>query len=200
MPARIAVFASGGGRGFENLCVRARAGRLHVEVALLVVDRACGALERAREYAVPAEHLPWKAYAGPESWSRAAFARVDAAAAELVVLAGFLRRVVLPAEWRGRALNIHPALLPDFGGPGMWGEHVHRAVLASGRRESGCTVHYVDEHYDHGPALLQKRVPVLAGDDPQTLAARVFEAEREALPEAIALHLAARWPSRAPGP
>ena len=95
-----------------------------------------------------------------------------------------------PGAWRGRVLNIHPALLPKYGGKGFYGDHVHAAVLAAGERETGCTVHLVDDQYDHGAHLLQRRVPVLPGDDVHTLAARVFEAEKEALPEAIRLVLA----------
>jgi phosphoribosylglycinamide formyltransferase-1 len=192
MRPRVAVFASGTGRSFANLCRRARDGRLAAEIALLVADRACPALDLAGAHAVPAVLLDWRSHAGSADWSAAAFARAAAAGAELVVLAGFLRRLKVPATWSGRVLNIHPALLPEFGGQGMWGERVHRAVLAAGRRESGCSVHYVDDEYDHGPLLLQWRVPVLPGDDAARLAARVFEAECEALPEAITRHFAER--------
>jgi phosphoribosylglycinamide formyltransferase-1 len=114
--------------------------------------------------------------------------RVDAALREagtqLVVLAGYLRLFRVQG-WRGRCINIHPALLPRHGGKGLWGHHVHEAVLAAGDRESGCTVHWVDEQYDHGETILQRRCPVLPGDTPDTLAARVFAEELEALPEAI---------------
>jgi len=93
----------------------------------------------------------------------------------------------IPPAWEGRVMNIHPGLLPDFGGQGMYGDRVHRAVLEAGVPESGCTVHFADNVYDHGPILVQRRVPVLEGDTPDRLAARVFEAECEAYPEAIAL-------------
>jgi phosphoribosylglycinamide formyltransferase-1 len=116
--------------------------------------------------------------------------RVDAAlrahGVELVCLCGYLRRLRV-AAWRGRALNIHPALLPDFGGAGMYGRRVHEAVLAAGRAESGCTVHWVDEQYDHGETVLQRRCPVEPGDTPETLAARVFAQELLAYPQAIAI-------------
>jgi folate-dependent phosphoribosylglycinamide formyltransferase PurN len=103
---------------------------------------------------------------------------------ELVCLAGYLRRFRVDA-WRGRTLNIHPALLPDFGGQGMFGTHVHAAVLAAGRTETGCTVHWVDEEYDHGATLVQRRCPVLPGDTAETLAARVFAEECVAYPQAV---------------
>ena len=106
---------------------------------------------------------------------------------DLVIMAGFLRRWIFPAAYEGRVLNIHPALLPKYGGKGYYGHHVHEAVLKAGEKESGCTVHFADHHYDRGPILVQKRVPVLPGDTPDTLAARVFEAECEAYPEAIEL-------------
>jgi folate-dependent phosphoribosylglycinamide formyltransferase PurN len=107
------------------------------------------------------------------------------AGADLVVMAGFLSFWRVPPEFDGRVINIHPALLPDFGGKGMYGSRVHEAVLRSGRTESGCTVHFCNNEYDGGPILIQRRVPVLTGDTVETLAGRVFEQECEALPEAI---------------
>jgi phosphoribosylglycinamide formyltransferase-1 len=101
-------------------------------------------------------------------------------------MAGFLKLVQIPADFAGRVINIHPALLPAFGGKGFHGMHVHRAVLARGCTVSGCTVHLVDNEYDHGRIILQKTVPVLPDDTPESLAARVFAVECQALPEAIA--------------
>jgi phosphoribosylglycinamide formyltransferase-1 len=137
-----------------------------------------------------------RAHADPGALSRAVFAEVERARADLVVLAGYLHLLPIPESWRGRVLNIHPALLPKFGGKGFYGERVHRAVLAAGERESGCTVHYVTDEYDSGPPLLQLRVPVLPDDTPETLAARVFEAEKRALPAAIRMHFATRAPAQ----
>ena len=114
--------------------------------------------------------------------------RVQRERPDLVVMAGYLVHWPPPAELQGRVLNIHPALLPLHGGKGLYGEHVHAAVLAAGDRESGCTVHVVDEEYDHGPVLAQRRVPVVPGDSVESLAARVFEAECATYPEAIAAH------------
>jgi phosphoribosylglycinamide formyltransferase 1 len=145
-------------------------------------DRAsAGGLERARQRAVPAGVL-----ANPDNadeWLH----QLEAHQIELVVLAGYLKRVppAVVARYRRRIINIHPALLPAFGGQGMYGKRVHAAVLASGRRESGCTVHLVDEEYDRGPILAQRRVPVLPDDTVESLAARVLAAEHQLLPAVV---------------
>jgi folate-dependent phosphoribosylglycinamide formyltransferase PurN len=133
-------------------------------MAVCVVTRAeAGAAEQSRARGIPVEVVAPEPAASFDD-------RIDAAlcahGVELVCLCGYLRRFRVDA-WRGRTLNIHPALLPDVGGPGMRGDHVHRAVLAAGRRESGCTVHWVDEVYDHGEAVLQRRCPVEPGDTPE---------------------------------
>jgi phosphoribosylglycinamide formyltransferase-1 len=107
--------------------------------------------------------------------------------ADLVCMAGFLSLWRIPDDMMGRVINIHPALLPDFGGKGMYGLRVHRAVLAAGRTESGCTVHFCDNEYDHGPIILQRKVPVLPDDTPESLSARVFEQECIGYPEAVRL-------------
>jgi phosphoribosylglycinamide formyltransferase-1 len=183
---RIAVFASGGGRSVENLAERIERGELAAEIALVVTDRAgIGVLDRAARLGLETLVLPWRECADAADFGERAFAAVDERGCVLVVLAGFLRLLHVPPRWDGRVINIHPALLPDFGGPGYYGDRVHAAVLAAGRDESGCTVHLVDERYDHGKVLLQRRVPVLAGDTVDDLAGRVFEAEKEALPEAV---------------
>jgi phosphoribosylglycinamide formyltransferase 1 len=105
--------------------------------------------------------------------------------ADLVVLGGFLKRIVIPPDFTNRVTNIHPGLIPAFCGDGMYGHHVHEAVIAYGAKVSGCTVHFADNQYDHGPVILQKAVPVLDDDTPDTLAARVFQAECEAYPQAL---------------
>lgn len=181
-PARIGALASRGGRTVANIADACARGELDARVAVCVVTRPdAGAAAQCRERGIPVEVVAPEPAATFDD-------RVDAAlrahGTELVCLCGYLRRFRVDA-WRGRTLNIHPALLPDFGGPGMWGDHVHRAVLAAGRRESGCTVHWVDEDYDHGEPVLQRRCPVEPGDTPELLAARVFQEECLAYPEAI---------------
>ena len=126
-------------------------------------------------------------FASPGEWSDAAFAVCREADADLVVLAGFLSLVVVPDDFTLRVLNIHPSLIPAFCGKGFYGHRVHEAAIERGVRVSGCTVHLVDNQYDHGPIILQRTVPVASGDSPDELAARVFEAECEAYPEAIRL-------------
>jgi phosphoribosylglycinamide formyltransferase 1 len=190
--AGLVVLVSGGGRSLENLVDVARRGELDARVDLVVADRpGIGALERCARLGLEVVVLEPKALGGMAEFSREVFRRAEAAGSRFVVLAGFLRLLAIPAHWRGRVVNIHPALLPYFGGKGMYGDHVHAAVLAAGRTESGCTVHLVDDHYDEGTVLLQERVPVLPGDTVATLAARVFEAEKRALPEALRRLIAA---------
>jgi phosphoribosylglycinamide formyltransferase-1 len=182
---RIAVFASGSGRSVENLAEVIRRGDLQAEIVLVLSDRReAGVLARAERLGLARLYLPAKGLA-PEEFSARAFAAVEAAGGEFVVLAGFLRLLVVPERWRGRVINIHPSLLPAFGGQGFYGERVHAAVLARGVQFSGCTVHLVDEEYDHGRILLQRVVEVEPEDTVESLAARVFEAEKLALPEAL---------------
>jgi formyltetrahydrofolate-dependent phosphoribosylglycinamide formyltransferase len=192
-PIRLAVLISGSGTTLQNFIDRIADGRLHAEIAIVVSSnpKAYG-IERAQAANLATEVICREAFDSVASFSDAIFARCRAAHADLVTLAGFLKLLKMPADFTGRVMNIHPALLPAFGGKGMYGHHVHEAVLESGARISGCTVHWVDDHYDHGPIILQRTVPVLDDDTPDTLAARVFEQECEAYPEAIRLFAAAR--------
>jgi phosphoribosylglycinamide formyltransferase-1 len=190
MTMRVAVAVSGRGSNLEAL-LRALGPDAPARVILVLSNRAdAGALARAREHDVPCEVL---ADAGdPDEWlSRLRQYRVD-----LLVLAGYLKLVPpsVVAQFRDRILNVHPALLPAFGGAGMYGRRVHQAVLASGARESGATVHLVDEVYDRGRILAQTRVPVLPGDTPERLAARVLEAEHRLLPAVVLAAAAAGYP------
>ncbi|MCE9594839.1 MAG: phosphoribosylglycinamide formyltransferase [Planctomycetes bacterium] len=190
MTRRIAVLVSGGGRSLENLAERISAHELDCEIGLVLSNTADGkALERAERLGLPRAVVSHREFPAAPEFSRRVFAEIEASRAELVVLAGFLRLLVIPPRWLGRVLNIHPALLPAYGGKGFYGHRVHEAVLAAREPVTGCTVHYVTNEYDAGPILLQRRVDVRADDDADTLAARVFEAEKLALPEAIALHL-----------
>ena len=188
---RLAVLVSGGGRSLDNLCEAIERGELACEVALVVCNRRDAfALERARRRGLATALVDPDRELSPAELSAAVFERVDAARCDLVVMAGFLRLCPVPRHWSGRVLNIHPSLLPAFGGTGCYGDRVHAAVLARGVQFTGCTVHYVDDEYDHGRILLQRCIPVRADDTVETLAARVFEEEKQALPDAIRLHLA----------
>lgn len=186
-PLRLGVLISGGGSTLANLAARTRAGHLRgVEIACVVSSRAAvRGVEIANEFELPCAILRKRDFAGPAEHSAAISATLESAAVDLVVLGGYLCPYLPSARLRTRTLNIHPALLPKYGGTGMYGHHVHAAVLAAGERVSGCTVHLVDEHYDHGPIVAQARVPVEPGDTPDTLAERVMAAERELYPRVI---------------
>jgi len=182
---RLGVLLSGSGRTLDNLLEWIAAGRLAARVETVISSRAdVRGVRIAARAGIPVDVLP-PAGDGAAAWSAAIFDRCRAAGADLVVMAGFLHLLEIPADFAGRVINIHPALLPAFGGKGFHGMHVHRAVIARGCTVSGCTVHLVDNEYDHGRVLLQRTVPVLPDDTPESLAARVFAAECVALPEAL---------------
>ena len=185
---RIAVLLSGTGRSLVNLLQEIEAGRLRAEVAVVVGSKADAyGLVRAREHGVDAVAVPRRDYDDLDAFNAAINAVLLPYGVELVVLAGFLSLYRPPPDLAGRVMNIHPALLPSFGGKGFYGDRVHRAVLASGVKVSGCTVHFADSAYDRGPIILQTAVPVLDDDTAPSLAARVFAAECEAYPRAIQL-------------
>ncbi len=182
-PARVAVLASGGGSNLQALLDHAEADPGAFRVALAASDRVgAGALARAAARGVPTAHL-----AEPADADRLLALLADAGA-DLVVLAGYLRLVpaAVTRAFAGRMLNVHPSLLPAFGGPGMYGRRVHAAVLAAGARVSGATVHFVDEEYDRGAVAAQWPVPVFADDTPESLAARVLHVEHALLPPTVA--------------
>ncbi len=184
-PVRVAVLVSGGGTNLQALLAALRESPL-ARVTRVISNRPeAGALGRARRSGVPATALR-----DPDDAAELLAALGDA---QLVVLAGYLKLVpaAVVSRFRGRMINIHPALLPDFGGPGMYGQRVHRAVLASGATESGATVHLVDEEFDRGEIIGQEKVPVIPTDTPESLAARVLEAEHRLLPRMV-LELARR--------
>lgn len=190
-PLRLAVLISGGGTTLVNFLKKIKAGELNAEVAVVIASReGIAGIERAREAGLPCDVIARKTFDSVESFSTAIFDRCRAACVELVTLAGFLSLIHIPPDFERRVLNIHPALIPAFCGQGFHGHHVHEAALARGVKLSGCTVHFADNEYDHGPILVQRAVPVLEDDTPDTLAARVFEAECEAYPEAIRLFAA----------
>jgi len=182
---RIAILLSGGGRTMLNLHDRILDGTLPATIDVVVSSRAdAKGADRARERGLRVVLVPRKELHA-EEFQRQITAAVQGV--DLVCMAGFLSLWRIPPEFAGRVMNIHPALLPAFGGPGMYGEKVHRAVLAAGAKESGCTVHFCDNDYDEGPIILQRRIAVLASDTEETLAARVFVEECLAYPEAVKL-------------
>lgn len=193
----LAIFCSGSGTNLQAILNAIQSGRLAAEIKLVISNNStAGALERARQYHIEAVHLSEKKFDSPSEFVRRLKQLLHQYAVELIVLAGYMKLV--PPEiirtYRGRIINIHPALLPKYGGKGMYGLHVHERVIAAGDRESGATVHLVDEFYDHGPILIQRRVPVLPGDTPETLRARVLEVEHQILPEAIDLFVQGKVP------
>jgi phosphoribosylglycinamide formyltransferase 1 len=185
---RIAVLISGGGTTLHNFIEKIAAGTLPVEISLVVSSsEAARGLQFAANVGIPTAIVERKAFASQDSFSGVIFDHCRQSQVDLVVMAGFLKRVTIPSDFDGRVVNIHPALIPAFCGDGFYGHHVHEAVLEYGAKLSGCTVHFADNQYDHGPVILQKAVPVLDDDTPDTLAARVFQAECEAYPEALRL-------------
>lgn len=192
-PLRIAVLISGGGTTLKNFIDKIAAGELDVEIRLVVSSSSkAGGLAHAEAAGIPTAVVRRKDFDSREAFSNAIFDRARAAEVDLVGMGGFLKQITLPDDFAHRVLNIHPALIPAFCGKGYYGHFVHEAVLEYGVKLSGCTVHFADNHYDRGAVILQKAVPVLDDDTPETLAARVFEAECDAYPEALGLIAAGR--------
>lgn len=184
-PVRLACLISGGGRTVLNLHEQIVAGGLDAEIVCVIASRPCAGVGRCEAAGLAVEVVAPRSFPDETAYGVAVWSRIADSGADLVVLAGFLSRLPIPKRWDLRVLNIHPSLLPAFGGAGMYGDRVHRAALARGVTVSGCTVHLVTEEYDAGPIVLQAVVPVEPDDDADALAARVFAAECEALPEAI---------------
>jgi len=187
-PLRLAVLLSGEGTSLENLFDRIEAGDLRARVEVVVSSKArAGGLERARRRGVPAVAVPRREHPDAGDFNDALHAVLDRHPVDLVALLGFLSPFETRGRFDGRALNVHPALVPAFSGKGYYGRRVHEAVLEAGVRVTGATVHFVDSQYDHGPIIDQEPVRVLDDDTPETLAARVQAAERRLVPEAIRL-------------
>jgi formyltetrahydrofolate-dependent phosphoribosylglycinamide formyltransferase len=185
-PIRLAVLLSGSGTTLQNLLDRIADGRLRAHVTGVVSSKADAfGLVRARQANLPTLLVERRGCADRADFSRRIFDFCRAHHADLVCMAGFLQLVEIPPDFSNRVLNIHPALIPAFSGKGFHGPAVHRAALEAGVKVSGCTVHFADNEYDHGPIVSQRVVPVLDDDTPETLAARVFAQECEAYPEAI---------------
>jgi phosphoribosylglycinamide formyltransferase-1 len=188
VPPRLGFLASHGGSNVQAILDAIGAGRLRAEPRVVISNNSQSlALERARRAGVPALHLSSQTHPDPGDLDRAIAGALAAHGVELVILAGYMKKLGprTLAAYPRRVLNIHPALLPKFGGQGMFGPRVHQAVLAAGERETGATVHLVDAEYDHGPTLAQARVPVLPGDTPESLQARVLEAEHALYAETL---------------
>jgi formyltetrahydrofolate-dependent phosphoribosylglycinamide formyltransferase len=190
---RIAVLLSGEGTSLESLLERCAAGEVPGRVVAVLASKAeAGGLARAARRGIPAVAVPRKQYRDVKAFNDALHAELERFEPDLVLLLGFLSPFELRGRYEGRALNVHPALIPAFAGKGFYGRRVHEAVLAAGAKLSGATVHFVDEEYDHGPIVLQRAVPVLDDDTPDALAARVQAVERELVAEAVRLFAAGR--------
>ena len=193
MTIKTAVLLSGGGTTLQNILEHIEAGKLDIEICCVVSSRADAyGLERARKHGIRAVAVPRKDYADSASFNEALWAAVNECPPDLVVLAGFMSLLTVPPDIENRIMNVHPALIPAFCGKGMYGNHVHEAVLEYGAKVTGATVHFVDADYDHGPIILQGTVPVREGDTPDSLAGRVREKERELYPKAMQLYAEGR--------
>ncbi len=189
-PMRLAVFASGGGTNFQAILDAVESGSLLITVALCLSNTTkAGALARAERHSVPTAVLNPRDFEVEATYVEALMNVLDEHGVNFIALAGYLRKIpaAVVTAFRRRMLNIHPALLPAFGGKGLYGQRVHKAVLEYGARWSGATVHLVDEEYDTGPIVLQEPVPVLPGDTPETLAARTLRVEHRLYPQALRL-------------
>ncbi len=185
---RLGILLSGGGRTMVNIHEQIQAGRLNAEIAVVVSSRAqVKGVERARGIGLEPVIIRKKDHPDIEEFTARIKETLDEAKVDLVIQAGWLCLWLIPPEYENRVMNIHPALLPGFGGHGMWGHHVHEAVLAAGCKISGCTVHFCTNEYDKGPIIVQRACPVEPDDAADTLAARIFQQECIAYPEAITL-------------
>jgi phosphoribosylglycinamide formyltransferase 1 len=183
----ITVLASGSGSTFENLVQECQQGILAgtAMVTQLIVDRPCGAIERAERLNIPCGLFPRKDYASLQEWSENVLPNFT----DMYLLAGFLAKLDVPKRATNRILNIHPSLLPVYGGKGMYGHHVHEAVINDRCDKTGCTVHVVDNEYDHGRILAQESVEILAEDTAETIQQKVQALERQVYPRAVLNYL-----------
>ena len=187
-PVRLGALVSGSGRTMVNIDQAIKAGNLPAQIAVVICSRKeIKGVESARQIGFEPVIIRVKDYPDIKHFSQKIVESLDAAKVDLVVQGGWLCLWHIPKRYENRVMNIHPALLPSFGGQGMWGHHVHEAVLRAGCKVSGCTVHFCTNEYDKGPIIVQRTCPVMSDDTPDTLAARVFEQECLAYPEAIRL-------------
>lgn len=184
----IAVFASGRGSNFQAILNAIQGGRLPASISLVVSNNSsAGALEIARAHGIPALHRSLRQFPTEDAFDDDLLALLDRHRVDLLALAGYMKKLSprIVSRYRHRIVNIHPALLPAFGGPGMYGSHVHEAVLRAGSKVSGVTVHLVDEQYDHGMILAQETVPISPEDTPGSLAAKVVSLEHDLYPRVL---------------
>ena len=192
-PIRLGVLISGSGTTLMNILKHINHGLLNAEVAVVISSRTTATgVEKAKNAELDVKIVRTKDYPDIDEFSKRIEAELVAAKVDLVIQGGWLCLWKIPARYENRVMNIHPALLPSFGGKGMWGHHVHEAVLKAGCKVSGCTVHVCTNEYDKGPIIVQRTCEVENDDTPDTLAARVFEQECIAYPEAIRLFAAGR--------
>lgn len=184
----IAVFASGRGSNFDALYTAIAERKMDARIVALISNNSgAGALEKARSLSIPSYHISRKQFDDDAAFAHRLIDALRGHETHLIVLAGYMKRIdaAIIREFDRRIINIHPALLPKFGGAGMFGMHVHEAVIAAGEKESGATVHHVTDEYDEGTIIAQERVPVFVGDTPESLAQRVLTAEHRLLPSVV---------------
>jgi phosphoribosylglycinamide formyltransferase-1 len=185
-PFKICVLISGGGTTLKNLLEHYDSGRLEPQITHVISNNTnAGGLQHAERAGIDSNVIDHRDFDSEREFSEAIFESIRLAGADLVVMGGFLRRLQIPDDFINKIINIHPSLIPSFCGKGNYGKRVHQAVIDYGCKVTGCTVHFVDEHYDHGPIIAQSTVEVKTSDNAQVLAARVFEAECELYPQVI---------------
>jgi phosphoribosylglycinamide formyltransferase-1 len=189
---KIAVLISGSGRTLKNFIDVAAEGHLPVDIRLVISSSpTAGGLKFAEAAGIPSRVIRRQDFdsgpAGEKEFGNTIFSACREAGVDYVAMAGFMKLAPIPDDFAGRVINIHPALIPAFCGAGMYGDRVHQAVLDAGAKVTGCTVHFVDNVYDHGPIIWQQPVPVFDDDTIDTLGKRVFEAEKEAYPHVLKL-------------
>ncbi len=184
----IVVFASGSGSNFQAVIEAAESGEIECTITGLITNNeSAGAIEKAEEAGIPFRIMKPSEYRNPDEYAEALSSQLDKWQPDLIVLAGYLAKIPAPIirRYPEKIINIHPSLLPKYGGKGYYGERVHKAVMEAGETQSGCTVHFVNEVYDDGPIIAQKKVDVYPGDTPKTLAGRILKEEHKLLPSVI---------------
>lgn len=183
---KIAVLISGGGTTLKNLLQRSQAGQLDVDFSLVVASKkSAKGIDYASQANIDTQIISGRSFDSPEAHSQAVFAECRQRNIDLVVMGGYLEHLLIPQDFENRVINIHPSLIPAFSGKGFYGLRVHQAAIDFGVKLSGCTVHFVDNEFDHGPIIAQRTCPVLADDTPEALQRRVFALESEIFPETI---------------